>query len=1087
MPFSRYQIRNEFSLADPELYKAADKDDPEALLEGVAMAGLVGVLRQLGDLAEFAAEIFHGLHEEVMVTATRGHGLLVRVQQLESDFPAIERAFLSQTSHSAFFSGSGIGWHPNLQTEQNLITRGDLPRFVMDSYEESRGPPRLFLLDKFDIAGAGACLKRYTDPSFYKVEASSFEMRNTEAQRGKNIRKTKKKGSKWKNGETPDVFQPSHVKLHQLLLEERMQNGTSEPTRHVKLKKREIKFPFDTETGKGYMETLLTSPPEDKLVHEVPVRPVLETHDEGNIVNSPSQNGSPFESPSVDKTVSMEHMNNNMPGIMIPELPENETEGNSRIEEEEVEEKHISVEGNHKLDDVSPDGYQSDDVVSEGENYVDALATMESEIETETELRTNSDANLEQIQSQFSDSQSGYEIENGLIRKKMETFSDSEASTTSTDNTPRSVTFASTEIPFRPRILPSQVSDEGVVLEESGSKESGLSEMSSSNQIDPEAIAASAIDDPSSSNHQSEDCNSNSTLEISQVEEQQPSGPTPSLEEVENYDADVEVKGKPSEEISFLPDTCSLLKEELTDDVVESKSDRDSDEIESKDDSNSDNNNNNNNSNNNNLPILEDEKESVNNSVTNPDDNESKSLSTCEDTELDERKVESFNSEIEALTFADEKDEDADDDGVSGENGPVIDDSDESVGKQEPVITPELDSIPSESGEKKELDVSTELDSVPSAAYDHSNIQSLDSIPTNENLNENLIVLEKTVENGDVVIQPDLDFESNQDAVESKSTNNKSSCLENGQEFQEPVYEEPSMEDLPQLGSENKISDEVNFNYPLAPVFTELNMLPPLSPPINLEEMPPLPPLPPMQWRIGKLPNNDDQQQNHFPPPFPQNEITENPNSQHDNHQDTEISTSTFTSTSTSTSHTEQTKVAEEQIVILPKPPIDVEEQQSQNISTSGQESLRQSSVSLIHEGDDDERPNGIGIRPMKVQRPRTPLIDAVAAHDKSKLRKVSERAKPEIQEEERDTLLPLRKVSERARPQIPKEEERDTLLEQIRAKSFNLKPAVQTRPIIQGPSTNLRVAAILEKANAIRHAFAGSDEDEDDDDSWSE
>lgn len=48
----RYEIRNEYTLADPELYRAADKDDPEALLEGVAMAGLVGLLRQLGDLAE---------------------------------------------------------------------------------------------------------------------------------------------------------------------------------------------------------------------------------------------------------------------------------------------------------------------------------------------------------------------------------------------------------------------------------------------------------------------------------------------------------------------------------------------------------------------------------------------------------------------------------------------------------------------------------------------------------------------------------------------------------------------------------------------------------------------------------------------------------------------------------------------------------------------------------------------------------------------------------------------------------------------------------------------------------------------------
>lgn len=55
MPLSKYLIRNEYGLADPELYRAADKDDPEALLEGVAMAGLVGLLRQLGDLAELVS------------------------------------------------------------------------------------------------------------------------------------------------------------------------------------------------------------------------------------------------------------------------------------------------------------------------------------------------------------------------------------------------------------------------------------------------------------------------------------------------------------------------------------------------------------------------------------------------------------------------------------------------------------------------------------------------------------------------------------------------------------------------------------------------------------------------------------------------------------------------------------------------------------------------------------------------------------------------------------------------------------------------------------------------------------------------
>ncbi|EXB77884.1 hypothetical protein L484_009180 [Morus notabilis] len=49
---TRYRVRSEYGLADPELYRAADEDDPEALLEGVAMAGLVGVLCQLGNLAE---------------------------------------------------------------------------------------------------------------------------------------------------------------------------------------------------------------------------------------------------------------------------------------------------------------------------------------------------------------------------------------------------------------------------------------------------------------------------------------------------------------------------------------------------------------------------------------------------------------------------------------------------------------------------------------------------------------------------------------------------------------------------------------------------------------------------------------------------------------------------------------------------------------------------------------------------------------------------------------------------------------------------------------------------------------------------
>lgn len=71
MPLVRFEVRNEVGLGDPDLYGGAAaaaaaaagpgkkgaagagaEEEPKALLEGVAVAGLVGILRQLGDLAE---------------------------------------------------------------------------------------------------------------------------------------------------------------------------------------------------------------------------------------------------------------------------------------------------------------------------------------------------------------------------------------------------------------------------------------------------------------------------------------------------------------------------------------------------------------------------------------------------------------------------------------------------------------------------------------------------------------------------------------------------------------------------------------------------------------------------------------------------------------------------------------------------------------------------------------------------------------------------------------------------------------------------------------------------------------------------
>jgi hypothetical protein len=52
--------------------------------------------------SRFAAEVFHDLHEDVMATASRGHGVMLRLQQLEAEFPAVEKAIIFQTDHSNY-------------------------------------------------------------------------------------------------------------------------------------------------------------------------------------------------------------------------------------------------------------------------------------------------------------------------------------------------------------------------------------------------------------------------------------------------------------------------------------------------------------------------------------------------------------------------------------------------------------------------------------------------------------------------------------------------------------------------------------------------------------------------------------------------------------------------------------------------------------------------------------------------------------------------------------------------------------------------------------------------------------------------
>ncbi|KZV33115.1 hypothetical protein F511_03381 [Dorcoceras hygrometricum] len=408
MPITRYEIRSEYSLADPQLYTAADKDDPEALLEGVAMSGFVGLLRQLGDLSEFAAVVFHELHDEVMVTATRGDSLLSRVQQLEADFASIEKAFLSQTDHSSFMYNAGLDWHPNLQTNHNIVTKGNLPRFMMDSYEESRGPPRLFLLDKFDTAGAGACLKRYTDPSFFKIEISSFKMNGRNIQREKKIRKAKRKETYWKNAGTPEDLPSSHAKLHQLFMEDHDGNGDSSLACSTKLKRRLNGFPLDLKTGQSYMEKLLKSPsPEHKVLHEITMNSsslsTLRTTEHDDSRFGVLQFGMNADRDPVERKRSPPSPQREDIMLKPSVYKQNEVSSCKILKEDNSYPSIIEDSATYSCDRITSEtdmavdvetkaaenliGYLTDDFASEIDNFVDGPVAIESELDTDSELR----------------------------------------------------------------------------------------------------------------------------------------------------------------------------------------------------------------------------------------------------------------------------------------------------------------------------------------------------------------------------------------------------------------------------------------------------------------------------------------------------------------------------------------------------------------------------------------------------------------------------------------------------------------------------------------------------------------------------
>ncbi|XP_038894032.1 protein SCAR3 isoform X2 [Benincasa hispida] len=131
----------------------------------------------------------------------------------------------------------------------------------MDAYEECRDPPQLHLLDKFDTGGPGSCLKRYSDPTFFKRTSTFGKISLEKVQSDKKAHKIKRKRSLVRDGEMIRGASVSNInnslQFTSFSNEGASLSQTATTDRIMKSDAGDSSNSFDSGTGSGYAGSLL--------------------------------------------------------------------------------------------------------------------------------------------------------------------------------------------------------------------------------------------------------------------------------------------------------------------------------------------------------------------------------------------------------------------------------------------------------------------------------------------------------------------------------------------------------------------------------------------------------------------------------------------------------------------------------------------------------------------------------------------------------------------------------------------------------------------------------------------------------------
>ena len=154
MPFGKATIKNASAYVDNALY--ADSP-PQAILQDINMARMVGVLHQLGHLATHATTLFEDLYDEARKTKERLDHLSSRVAAVAADVAPTEDLVYATRDPVTRFGGvegrsEGLGGARMTATatyQAAQLTSNTRDAVLGELYAKAERPPNVQLLDEY--------------------------------------------------------------------------------------------------------------------------------------------------------------------------------------------------------------------------------------------------------------------------------------------------------------------------------------------------------------------------------------------------------------------------------------------------------------------------------------------------------------------------------------------------------------------------------------------------------------------------------------------------------------------------------------------------------------------------------------------------------------------------------------------------------------------------------------------------------------------------------------------------------------------------------------------------------------------------